>query len=63
MSQVRSTAAGATAGATGAAAAAGAHSPAELDALAKQLVEPLSRRIKAEMLLDRERRGQRSDAR
>ena len=43
--------------------AGGAQSEQDIDALARRLVEPLSRRLKAEMLIDRERRGVRSDAR
>jgi hypothetical protein len=42
---------------------AGAPSPAQLEELARRLVAPLSRRLKAEMLLDRERRGLRTDTR
>jgi hypothetical protein len=34
-----------------------------MDALARKLVEPLTRRLRAEMLIERERRGVRSDAR
>jgi hypothetical protein len=47
----------------GAAAAGGAAqaSPEQLEELAKRLAGPLIRRIKAEMLLDRERRGLRTD--
>jgi hypothetical protein len=37
--------------------------PTELDKLAGQLLGPLTRRIKAEMVIDRERRGLRSDPR
>jgi hypothetical protein len=36
-------------------------SPEQLEELAKRLAGPLIRRIKAEMLLDRERRGLRTD--
>jgi hypothetical protein len=42
-------------------AAAPSTTPEQLEALAKQLTGPLIRRIKAEMLLDRERRGLRTD--
>lgn len=35
--------------------------PEQLEELAKRLTGPLIRRIKAEMLLDRERRGLRTD--
>lgn len=48
--------AGAHAGAVGTA------TPEQLEDLAKRLAGPLIRRIKAEMLLDRERRGLRTDA-
>ncbi|MDQ0821178.1 hypothetical protein QFZ79_003552 [Arthrobacter sp. V4I6] len=51
----------APAGATAAGNAAQA-SPEQLEELAKRLAGPLIRRIKAEMLLDRERRGLRTDA-
>ena len=37
--------------------------PTELDRLAGRLLGPLTRRIKAEMVIDRERRGLRSDPR
>jgi hypothetical protein len=47
---------------TPAGAGAGATSPEQLEALAQRLFAPLVRRIKAEMLLDRERRGLRTDA-
>jgi hypothetical protein len=47
----------------GAAPAAPAASAEELDKLAGRLLEPLTRRLKAEMLIDRERRGVRSDPR
>jgi hypothetical protein len=40
-----------------------AQSPDQLEELARRLVGPLARRLKAEMLLDRERRGLRTDAR
>lgn len=40
---------------------AGAATPDQLEELAKRLAGPLIRRIKAEMLLDRERRGLRTD--
>ncbi|CAA9375707.1 MAG: hypothetical protein AVDCRST_MAG47-1727 [uncultured Nocardioidaceae bacterium] len=46
----------------GAAGAAGATSPEELEALAGRLFTPLMRRIRSEMLLDRERRGLRTDS-
>jgi len=53
------------AGAAGAAAAAGAGgidtSPAGIETLAARLYGPLARRLKAELLLDRERRGIRID--
>jgi hypothetical protein len=50
-------------GAAGAqAGAAGTATPEQLEDLAKRLAGPLIRRIKAEMLLDRERRGLRTDA-
>ena len=39
----------------------GAATPDQLEELAKRLAGPLIRRIKAEMLLDRERRGLRTD--
>jgi hypothetical protein len=42
--------------------AAGTATPEQLEDLAKRLAGPLIRRIKAEMLLDRERRGLRTDA-
>lgn len=48
-----------TAGAPG---SLGAASPEQLEELAKRLAGPLIRRIKAEMLLDRERRGLRTDS-
>jgi hypothetical protein len=48
--------------APGAAPASGS-SPEQLEELARRLVAPLSRRLKAEMLIDRERRGHRTDAR
>jgi hypothetical protein len=38
-----------------------AATPEQLEELAKRLTGPLIRRIKAEMLLDRERRGLRTD--
>ena len=38
-----------------------AATPEQLEDLAKRLTGPLVRRIKAEMLLDRERRGLRTD--
>ena len=40
----------------------GATTPDQLEELAKRLAGPLIRRIKAEMLLDRERRGLRTDS-
>ena len=43
------------------AAATPAATPEQLEELAKRLTGPLIRRIKAEMLLDRERRGLRTD--
>jgi hypothetical protein len=43
------------------AAGAPAATPEQLEELAKRLAGPLIRRIKAEMLLDRERRGLRTD--
>jgi hypothetical protein len=55
-----STAAAPGAGATGTPAA---PNPEQLEELARRLVAPLARRLKAEMLLDRERRGLRTDAR
>jgi hypothetical protein len=42
---------------------AGAATPEQLEELARRLVAPLARRLKAEMLLDRERRGLRTDTR
>jgi hypothetical protein len=39
------------------------HTPEQLDELARRLVGPLTRQIKADMLLDRERRGVRTDSR
>jgi hypothetical protein len=45
-----------------AAGASGPQSPQDVDALAEKLLGPLLRRIKSEMLLDRERRGLRTDA-
>ena len=39
----------------------GGATPEQLEELAKRLAGPLIRRIKAEMLLDRERRGLRTD--
>jgi hypothetical protein len=47
----------------GTAAAAPAPSPEQVEELARRLVAPLVRRLKAEMLLDRERRGLRTDVR
>jgi hypothetical protein len=47
-------------GATASGIPAGA-TPEQLEDLAKRLAGPLIRRIKAEMLLDRERRGLRTD--
>lgn len=47
---------------TGAPGVAGAATPDQLEELAKRLAGPLIRRIKAEMLLDRERRGLRTDS-
>ncbi|MUN61958.1 hypothetical protein GMA12_02155 [Kocuria sediminis] len=38
-------------------------SPEQVDELAQRLVAPIVRRIKADMLLDRERRGLRTDVR
>ncbi|WP_219816669.1 hypothetical protein [Arthrobacter sp. ZGTC131] len=46
----------------GAPGTAGAATPDQLEELAKRLAGPLIRRIKAEMLLDRERRGLRTDS-
>lgn len=46
----------------GAPGVAGAATPDQLEELAKRLAGPLIRRIKAEMLLDRERRGLRTDS-
>jgi hypothetical protein len=46
----------------GAAGVPGAATPDQLEELAKRLAGPLIRRIKAEMLLDRERRGLRTDS-
>ncbi len=40
----------------------GASSPEEVEALAQKLLAPMMRRIRAEMLLDRERRGLRTDS-
>jgi hypothetical protein len=37
-------------------------SPEEVEALAHKLAGPMMRRIRAEMLLDRERRGLRTDS-
>lgn len=48
-------------GSAGAPGVAGAATPDQLEELAKRLAGPLIRRIKAEMLLDRERRGLRTD--
>lgn len=56
-------AAATSSGGTGAAGPGANPSPHELDKLAGRLIEPLTRRIKAEMLIDRERRGLRSDPR
>jgi hypothetical protein len=50
-------------GAPGAAGGAAAQTPEQLEELARRLVGPLTRRLKAEMLLDRERRGLRTDLR
>jgi hypothetical protein len=47
----------------GSAGAAAAPNPEQLEELARRLVVPLARRLKAEMLLDRERRGLRTDVR
>jgi hypothetical protein len=47
-----------TAGAPG---SPGTATPDQLEELAKRLAGPIIRRIKAEMLLDRERRGLRTD--
>jgi hypothetical protein len=52
--------AGATAAAGGAPGA--ASSPQQLDELARRLYDPLASRLRAELLLDRERRGLRTDA-
>ena len=46
----------------GAATAGGVSSPEEVEALAHKLAVPMMRRIRAEMLLDRERRGLRTDS-
>jgi hypothetical protein len=54
---------GGQAPAPGGAVAAAAPNPEQLEDLARRLVAPLARRLKAEMLLDRERRGLRTDAR
>ncbi|MBB2924043.1 hypothetical protein [Cellulomonas cellasea] len=40
-----------------------ATSPEQLDALVRRLVGPLTRQLRADLLLDRERRGRRTDAR
>ena len=50
-----------TAANAAASAAAGGSSPQDVDALAEKLMIPLLRRFKSEMLLDRERRGLRTD--
>jgi len=55
--QPMSAASGGTAGATG------PTTPEQLDDLARRLMGPLTRRLKAEMILDRERRGMRVDLR
>jgi hypothetical protein len=55
--------AGDSAGAPAAAGGAGGATSEDMDALARKLVEPLTRRLRAEMLIERERRGVRSDAR
>lgn len=52
----------ASTGADAAGGAAGASSPEQLEALAGRLFAPLMRRIRSEMLLDRERRGLRTDS-
>lgn len=49
--------------AAGGAPAVAATTPDQLEELARRLVAPLSRRLRAELLLDRERRGLRTDAR
>jgi hypothetical protein len=41
----------------------GATTPEQLDDLARRLMGPLTRRLKAEIVLDRERRGMRADVR
>jgi hypothetical protein len=53
---------GPAAGGAAASGAAATATPEQLEDLAKRLAGPLIRRIKAEMLLDRERRGLRTDA-
>ena len=50
-------------GSPGATATTGPATPEQLDELARRLVGPLTRQLKANLLLDRERRGQRTDAR
>jgi hypothetical protein len=54
--------AGASASSGAAASPAGAASPKELDELARRLYDPLATRLRSELLLDRERRGLRTDA-
>lgn len=46
----------------GASAGQGAQSPQQLDELARRLYDPIAARLKAELLLDRERRGCRTDS-
>ncbi len=52
----------AAAGGAGGGAGGGASSPEDVEALAQKLLVPMMRRIRAEMLLDRERRGLRTDS-
>ncbi len=52
----------ATPGAAAAPAGAAAGGATDVEALAQQLFNPMLRRMKAELLLDRERRGMRTDA-
>jgi hypothetical protein len=59
---VENAVAGATKEAAATIAGSSAESPQDVDALADKLMIPLLRRFKSEMLLDRERRGLRTDA-
>ncbi len=54
--------AAATGGASGAAPAGAAQGGEDVEALAQRLFPPMLRRLKNEFLLDRERRGMRTDA-